>query len=795
MEKKISPFQLDDIHSRLSLDPLLDFWEKNLAPKCTHMASMFADLKEQVTGIPELNGERVDVKALKDHHDILAPLMSVIFPTASFESDIMGAITPCTFEPFYVTPEYQRLFLDENDAFKTDVKFFKQACCEETMDEKVTRKLFKIYYLILERIYGITCQQMESMDVYAVPDNTTGLDRYYNVAPDFSFVRIKPLTPVKELTEADRARITDNITDMDVLKEYILLDQFQFSGFTIVRAKDVTESQVISALERDLIDQQSIFSAEGIRRLENRIKVLFQRSELLLAIGALQGDQVMVIKNDCNSNINCLFSNSHHFFLKDLEGSVWLQAVESNGVLRIPDLAQKKDKLPAEEQAVTAGVRSMLLSPLSYQGECIGMLEIYTTKANDLGPVDTLLMEQVTPLFSVALKRGKDELGKHVQSIIKEKCTAVHPSVEWRFERAAIAHMERLRHGDASSEMEPIIFKDVVPFYGQSDIRGSSKARNRGIQNDLTRQLSLARDIMTAAEKERPWPLLREFQYRIDRLSSDIAGGVTSGDETAVFSLLHHELGETFGDLSSISTDVAQKIRQYRAALDPATGMIYDKRKEYEDSVSLLNKNLSAYLEQEDGLIQQTFPHYFEKRQTDGVDYMMYIGASMMESQTLSGFHIKDMTLWQLMMACGLAWHTEQAKPDLKVPLDTCHLILVNHTPLSIRFRFDEKRFDVDGAYDVRHEIIKSRLDKALVKGSGERLTQPGRIAVVYSNPAEGKEIRQHIEFLTSLGKLHDDMEVLDLDDMPDVRGLKAMRVGVDLDAMARGNIIEMKAG
>ncbi len=125
-------------------------------------------------------------------------------------------------------------------------------------------------------------------------------------------------------------------------------------------------------------------------------------------------------------------------------------------------------------------------------------------------------------------------------------------------------------------------------------------------------------------------------------------------------------------------------------------------------------------------------------------------------------------------------------KPDLKVPLDVCHLILVNHTPLSIRFRYDEKRFDVDGAYDVRHEIIKSRLDKALVKKTGERLTQPGRIAVVYANPAEEKEIAQHIRFLTDLGWLENDPERLYLDDLPDVSGLKALRVGVNQSTSAR---------
>jgi hypothetical protein len=167
----------------------------------------------------------------------------------------------------------------------------------------------------------------------------------------------------------------------------------------------------------------------------------------------------------------------------------------------------------------------------------------------------------------------------------------------------------------------------------------------------------------------------------------------------------------------------------------------------------------------------------------------------MAESQRLADFHVQDMTLWQLMLAWGLALQTKRIKPALKVPLDTCHLILVNHTPLSIRFRFDEKRFDVDGAYDVRQEIIKSRLDKALVKGSGERLTQPGKIAVVYSTPAEGKEIRQHIDFLMNIGKLDNELEVLDLDDLPDIRGLKALRVGVNLKSMAENNILEMKTG
>ena len=776
----------NDVKARVSLEPLLDFWESKVADKCEHMAGMFNHFKARISQIPELRGDIEDVGVLNEHYDILRPLMTAVFPPATFEKEILGALTPCTFEPFFVSPEFQRIFIDNDN--------FVKAVLEKNPESHVEKKRLRIYLLILERIYGISCQRLESVDIKILPDQETGLDRYYGVTADFQFVRIRPLRPPRELTEDELDEITNNITTINVLEKFIDLADFEFSGFTLVRALDVTESEVISALERDLIDQHSIFSAEGIRLLEQRLQTLFQNPEMSLGIAALCGDQVMIIKNDCDSEVNCLFSNSKHFSLKEIEGTLWMEAALGSGVYRVSDLAKKEDRLPVEEQALAAGVRSMLLSPLRYQGEMIGLLEVFTRTPNGLGPLDTNLMEQVTPIFSVALKRGLDEMDKQVQSIIKEKCTAVHPSVEWRFEQAAIRHMERVRHGDAASEMEPIIFKDVVPFYGQSDIRGSSLARNRGIQKDLTRQLSLAMDVMAASVPLRPWPILKEFKHRLETRMEHISKGVTSSDESAVFHLLTNEVAPTFGDLKHLSPEVAAKIKTYESALDPVAGMVYDKRKDYEDSVFQLNQALSAYLDLEDGKIQESFPHYFEKRQTDGVDYMMYIGASMNENQRLASFHIQDMTLWQLILSCGLAWHTEKVKPRLKVPLDTCHLILVNHTPLSIRFRFDEKRFDVDGAYDVRHEIIKSRLDKALVKGTGERLTQPGRIAVVYSTPREGREIRQHIEFLTARDKLKNDMEVLELDDLPDVRGLKALRVGVNVAAQA-GNVVEMKAG
>ena len=78
--------------------------------------------------------------------------------------------------------------------------------------------------------------------------------------------------------------------------------------------------------------------------------------------------------------------------------------------------------------------------------------------------------------------------------------------------------------------------------------------------------------------------------------------------------------------------------------------------------------------------------------------------------------------------------HFYHKQEGAELQLDAASLILVFSTTLSIRYRMDEKKFDVDGTYNARYEIIKKRIDKALVKGTEERITQKGKIAIILSN-------------------------------------------------------------
>jgi hypothetical protein len=78
---------------------------------------------------------------------------------------------------------------------------------------------------------------------------------------------------------------------------------------------------------------------------------------------------------------------------------------------------------------------------------------------------------------------------------------------------------------------------------------------------------------------------------------------------------------------------------------------------------------------------------------------------------------------------------------------------------------------------------MKKRIDKAEIRGREERLTQPGKIAIVYTQASEAAEYRQYIEYMQAKGYLEKELEELELEDLQGVYGLKALRVGVNLNS------------
>jgi hypothetical protein len=140
--------------------------------------------------------------------------------------------------------------------------------------------------------------------------------------------------------------------------------------------------------------------------------------------------------------------------------------------------------------------------------------------------------------------------------------------------------------------------------------------------------------------------------------------------------------------------------------------------------------------------------------------------------------------MWQLTVLTKAARVTHALERELSHKLRTTQLILSHGQTLSILFRTEERKFDVDGAYNIRYEIVKKRIDKAHIKHTNERLTQPGKIAIVYSQNKDAEEYAEYIEFLQNKNLLKPGVEHVDLEELQGVVGLRALRVDVNFDDM-----------
>ncbi len=758
--------------SELSLAPLIAFWtseEHDCGPAGRAMRDL---VRREVAREPALAEPIHDPALLARHTDLVDVMMAAAFPPAFVEQDCGAAMAPFRMRTFWATPKFRAALMDGDGDFRA------RAALDPAGILRL-RDAFA-YGVVLRKAYGLAID-FELPVVFIVTDPATGLDRYLKAIFDDRFLDVRVEGALPPLPDAVRAHPRAALVDAEMLRRALPRDRFVISGFTVFRAFDVTEAEVLSALKRDLIDKESIVTPARFAALQARMQTLFRRPELRFGLAALEGDRVLVLNYGARLQHACIFADSAHHKIEEYEGSLYARAVAAGQPLIVRDLAAEPNRTCIDDAVLASGVRSLLVAPLVYQDRVIGVLELGSPAPDDLSAADLPELDEVVPLFAMAVQRSMEEFNTRVQAFIKERFTAIHPVVEWRFRDVVMNHLDRMRAGDGSAELEPIVFEGVHPLYGLSDIRGSSTHRAVAIQADLLAQLALARGVIETAHRARPLPALDELRYRLDRHIGRIEAGLQTGDEVQALAFLRGDVEMLFAHLAGFGPDVRERIEAYRGALDTRLGTVYAQRRRFEDSVTMLNDAVSAYLDLEEQAAQGMFPHYFEKQKTDGVDYQIYVGERLLENGGFQPLYLRNLRLWQLLVTCGIALRVEQVKPRLPLPLEMAHLVLVQHTPLAVRFRQDEKRFDVDGAYNMRYEIVKKRIDKAVVRGTRERVTQPGRIAIVYSHAAEAQEYRDYVEYLQSLGHLEREVEDLELDDLQGVSGLRALRVTIDL--------------
>ncbi len=768
--------------STISLAPLFEFWRTVEKDKSSPRAVVARQIQKRLDESPEL-AQPIEDQALLDHHrDLLDLIMVAIFPPALWNESIMAVSGPFNMTPFYRTPAFDRLKIFERGC----PDFIEQAdFTEEHFDEM--RALYA-GHAILEKYYQVDMPKKHHM-IFTLTDEETGLDTYYKFDFNTNFTTIVAHGKPKKLSQEQIEQLLAEPQNLPLWLEMLPPKNFEFQGFIVMTATEVTDQSVLSELKDDLLRKDAMASPEKVNHLQRRLRSLLLQPDLELGLICLQRDDIDGITAAKAIGRSLLLGDTGAPACPSMGKSFYAQAYQSEEPLVVGDLTSCEVCTGFEHYLKELGFRTLVLAPLRYEGKLIGMLELAAPRPNAINALLVTKLGEAISLFATAMKRTLDEQDDRVQATIKEHYTAIHPAVEWRFQQAAQAYLD-LQATDRMAQIEPVVFNDVYPLYGLSDIRNSSSTRNKAIQDDLLEQLNLAHNVIVEAAIYRPLPVLDQISFRISQYADGIDEGASTEDETTILEFLHQDVESLFDRLATFGERVKERVEVYRAALDADLGVLYKKRRDYEESVTRLNDTVSAYLNEQEVHAQEMFPHYFELFKTDGVDYNIYVGASLsapgpmpVTNKDIELLYLRNMRLWQLMTMCGIEWELRKLKPTLKMPLDATHLILVQSVPLSIRFRMEEKQFDVDGAYNIRYEIVKKRIDKAVIQGTQERLTQPHKIAIVYSQTKDAIVYRRYLDYLKAAGYITGEIEDFDLEPMQGVYGLKALRVTVSEEA------------
>ena len=761
-------------NSHLSFRPLVNALKKNITEGNPGMQKLYGNVVKEFESHPELMGAINDLSIIQPHTELIQELLSAVFPptTANY---MYGVSLPFKYQAVYASPLFKTLLLKPGT---NEI----QIPGSDINDNLNRERLHFAYGLVLKKYLGYNSPET-TRSVYPFHDAKTGLTRYMELRIDGRFIDVNPTGEMPKMPTTIINHRTNSIMTITELMEQVPLDKFVFEGLSVIRVNDMTEAEVITKIKNRLLDINAFSDASVYTELENHIQCLIGLKGSGIGITPFFKINGHYVYSDLHNTNSILFRHFHSIADKDEISDYCKLLFRDNDQ---PVLYETlNEQLLADVQCLQyyfkEGARSIILCPLKKHDGLIGILEIISKIPGQLKPVHVSKIEAAIPLFTLGLEKNLEQLNNQVDTVIKKKFTAVQPAVEWRFTEAALNYIVN-KHSNVNAKIERIAFNDVHPLFGSVDIRNSSTERSHSIQADLIEQLELAQKVVRKARVDMSLPLLQEIDFNIEKHIAAASDVLQSEEELNIHDFLQGQVASLFNHLHSTQPSVKNEIEHYFASLDPQLGVLYHHRKEYELSISRINDTLARFIDKEQAAAQKVYPHYFERFITDGLEFNIHMGQSITPRKKFDEIYLRNMKMWQLTVMTKASMITNKLEKELSHPLRTTQLILVHGQSLSISFRIEERRFDVDGAYNTRYEIVKKRIDKVRIKETNERLTQPGKIAVVYSQAKDAAEYTEYIEFLQSQNLLKPGIEKHDLEELQGVIGLKALRVDVNFD-------------
>jgi hypothetical protein len=731
--------------------------------------SSVAILKE-FDSIPELRNGFQDESLLVKHHDFIDRFLDPLFPELLQENEIKAASLLFSFTSFKLTSRFQKILKNAGEDYDLSLR---------NLDHDMMYINACVYILAFHYHFFIDLKRPFFFDI---PDATKNIMKHYRVGFNADFCDMIKTDKAPTLTEKDFHKLIDNIDDIDLWKEKFPPNSYIVKGIGLIHLFDVTIETCLSGIQTSLFSSKS---PNVIKNIEVHLRNFFAISDLKIGLSRYDLERNDLTVKGVKQDESLILKSLNESFTQDFYCDYLIQSIfRDKKPLAISDLeyyGKMSNYNLLYKQLIKEQIGSILFIPIyTKKLNQILLIEIASPRQRELNSLNISKLTDIIEIFQAAVERFADEHQNTLEATIQEFYTSIHPTVKWRFYEAAEKYVETTVRNEKST-IEDIVFDQVYPLYGQSDIKGSSVARNNAIKEDLNTQLDMTLDVLDKVKNQENLPIYNELCFRLNKYHKDVNNGLKAGDEVIILNFFKKEIYPIFEHIQNTNPSLEKEIEAYFEKLDPELNLVYEKRKAYEDSVTLLNNELAQFIDLKQDEAQAMFPHYFERYKTDGVEYNMYIGQSLVKNNKYENLYLYNLRLWQLQLTCEMENIANKARQKMEHDLQVASLILVHSNSLAIKFRMDEKKFDVDGAYNIRYEIIKKRIDKAHIKNTTERLTQPGKISIVYSHDKDAAEYIKYISYLQHKNKLGK-MEELELEDLQGVSGLKALRLEVIFD-------------
>lgn len=759
-----SPFE-----TIISFHKLIESFEQIALSNVDYRSNYAKAILKEIEAYPEFRTGIRDYSTIKDNEALIKNIAADLFPTALTNNEIKAITIPFQNISFNYTERFKKILRNAGDEFYMEIRdfddhqFYINNCC-----------------LILSAYYHQNIDFNKPF-FYDIPDEE-GVEKHYRILYNADFMEITPTENAPQLTQDDIDILIDNYNDIDLWKSKFPPRSWILKGFGIVSLFDATTESAISNLKSNLLKPETsrVASTEII---ENIFRSIFKIPSLKVGFIIYNPEEekfVRPIKFD-NQMQSFLLSSTQEvdcknaFFGCSFENL--LDKKEPFVISNVKKFIEESSNPKLGEHLLSQGIQSCVFAPVIKDDHLLGVVELVSDNIRELNSVNATKLELVLPYLTDTIDRYNTDMQHQVEAIIQREYTTIHPSVYWKFRKESQNYFQNINH-TKDYIFKEIVFKNVFPLYGQIDIKGSSEHRNETVKIDLKNQLTALLEIFDNQKPNSNLVLLEQRKFELESLRSELDFPLKADMEQHIQRYIEDEIHPILKNTKDNAKN-KQLEELYFESLDEKTGMFYQERKKFDNAMSIINKRLASVLDKKQVEAQQIYPHYYERFKTDGVEHNLYIGASISPTKPFDIMYLHNLRLWQLQTLCEMELEHHQLKESLPYELDVTSLILVFSSPLSIRFRMDEKRFDVDGTYNARYEVVKKRIDKSNIKGTNERITEKEKITIVYSQNSEEAEYLKYIKYLQHKKVLEPSIEQFEVEDLQGVSGLKAIRVKV----------------